>query len=138
MTGKQPLISDRPGQAPPHLLGQWSIVNRSHQIHKGLTHISRYAAQFVQNVWIESYDPTIEDSYRKQITVDGRHVVLEILDTAGTEQFSTFPLPSIIIHNPPPSPIQHHPITTTTTTTTTTTITTATITTTTQKTQVLT
>lgn len=28
-------------------------------------------AQFVQNVWIEAYDPTIEDSYRKQISVDG-------------------------------------------------------------------
>ncbi|KAH7412523.1 putative ras small monomeric GTPase [Cadophora sp. MPI-SDFR-AT-0126] len=46
-------------------------------------------AQFVQNVWIESYDPTIEDSYRKQIEVDGRQCMLEILDTAGTEQFST-------------------------------------------------
>ncbi|KAF2803325.1 putative ras small monomeric GTPase [Mytilinidion resinicola] len=45
-------------------------------------------AQFVQNVWIESYDPTIEDSYRKAIMVDGRQVILEILDTAGTEQFS--------------------------------------------------
>ncbi|EHA23951.1 hypothetical protein ASPNIDRAFT_127720, partial [Aspergillus niger ATCC 1015] len=45
-------------------------------------------AQFVQNVWIESYDPTIEDSYRKQIDVDGRQCILEILDTAGTEQFS--------------------------------------------------
>jgi len=45
-------------------------------------------AQFVQNVWIESYDPTIEDSYRKVINVDGRQVVLEILDTAGTEQFT--------------------------------------------------
>jgi hypothetical protein len=29
-------------------------------------------AQFVQNVWIESYDPTIEDSYRKVINVDGK------------------------------------------------------------------
>ncbi|KAF1988907.1 putative ras small monomeric GTPase [Aulographum hederae CBS 113979] len=45
-------------------------------------------AQFVQNVWIESYDPTIEDSYRKTLEVDKRHVVLEILDTAGTEQFT--------------------------------------------------
>ncbi|KAH8773021.1 P-loop containing nucleoside triphosphate hydrolase protein, partial [Hyaloscypha finlandica] len=35
-------------------------------------------AQFVQNVWIESYDPTIEDSYRKQIEVDGRQCMLEI------------------------------------------------------------
>lgn len=45
-------------------------------------------AQFVQNVWIESYDPTIEDSYRKHIEVDGRQCILEILDTAGTEQFT--------------------------------------------------
>ncbi|KAK4151901.1 ras family-domain-containing protein [Chaetomidium leptoderma] len=44
-------------------------------------------AQFVHNEWIESYDPTIEDSYRTQMSVDGRQVVLEILDTAGTEQF---------------------------------------------------
>jgi Ras-related protein Rap-1B len=28
-------------------------------------------AQFVQNVWIDSYDPTIEDSYRKTLNVDG-------------------------------------------------------------------
>lgn len=44
-------------------------------------------AQFVHHEWIESYDPTIEDSYRTQLQVDGRQVVLEILDTAGTEQF---------------------------------------------------
>ncbi|KAK3363584.1 ras family-domain-containing protein [Lasiosphaeria hispida] len=44
-------------------------------------------AQFVHNQWIESYDPTIEDSYRTQVSVDGRQVMLEILDTAGTEQF---------------------------------------------------
>lgn len=44
-------------------------------------------AQFVHNEWIESYDPTIEDSYRTQVSVDGRQVMLEILDTAGTEQF---------------------------------------------------
>jgi Ras-related protein Rap-1B len=63
--------------------------------------LTSYSAQFVQNVWIESYDPTIEDSYRKTLEVDvrsallwsdltdqGRQVVLEILDTAGTDQFS--------------------------------------------------
>jgi Ras-related protein Rap-1B len=27
-------------------------------------------AQFVHNEWIENYDPTIEDTYRTQMTVD--------------------------------------------------------------------
>lgn len=44
--------------------------------------------QFVQGVYVESYDPTIEDSYRKQIEVDGRACDLEILDTAGVAQFT--------------------------------------------------
>ncbi|KAL1875132.1 hypothetical protein VTK73DRAFT_10269 [Phialemonium thermophilum] len=44
-------------------------------------------AQFVHKEWIESYDPTIEDSYRTQVSIDGRQIILEILDTAGTDQF---------------------------------------------------
>ncbi|KAF5100041.1 hypothetical protein D0Z03_000893 [Geotrichum reessii] len=39
-------------------------------------------------MFIESYDPTIEDSYRKSCDVDGRACILEILDTAGVEQFT--------------------------------------------------
>lgn len=44
--------------------------------------------QFVQAIFVEKYDPTIEDSYRKQVEVDGYQCMLEILDTAGTEQFT--------------------------------------------------
>lgn len=44
--------------------------------------------QFVQSVFVDRYDPTIEDSYRKQVEVDGQQCMLEILDTAGTEQFT--------------------------------------------------
>lgn len=44
--------------------------------------------QFVQSVFVDRYDPTIEDSYRKQVEVDGHQCMLEILDTAGTEQFT--------------------------------------------------
>lgn len=38
---------------------------------------------------MEKYDPTIEDFYRKEIEVDSAPSVLEILDTAGTEQFAS-------------------------------------------------
>lgn len=49
---------------------------------------SALTVQFVQGIFVEKYDPTIEDSYRKQIEVDGAQCMLEILDTAGTEQFT--------------------------------------------------
>lgn len=45
--------------------------------------------QFVQGIFVEKYDPTIEDSYRKQVEVDGQQCMLEILDTAGTVRFHT-------------------------------------------------
>ncbi|XP_076045670.1 LOW QUALITY PROTEIN: ras-related protein Rap1-like [Oratosquilla oratoria] len=49
---------------------------------------SALTVQFVQGIFVERYDPTIEDSYRKQVEVDGQQCMLEILDTAGTEQFT--------------------------------------------------
>lgn len=45
---------------------------------------SALTVQFVQGIFVEKYDPTIEDSYRKQVEVEGQQCMLEILDTAGT------------------------------------------------------
>eukprot|EP01129_Flabellula_baltica_P017287 TRINITY_DN9538_c0_g1_i2.p1 TRINITY_DN9538_c0_g1~~TRINITY_DN9538_c0_g1_i2.p1 ORF type:complete len:190 (+),score=33.00 TRINITY_DN9538_c0_g1_i2:24-593(+) len=45
--------------------------------------------QFVKNQFVSEYDPTIEDSYRKQIDVDGQVFVLDIFDTAGQEEYAT-------------------------------------------------
>jgi hypothetical protein len=36
------------------------------------------------------YDPTIEDSYRKGVEVDGQACILDIMDTAGQEEFSAY------------------------------------------------
>jgi len=50
---------------------------------------SALTIQFIQNTFVDEYDPTIEDSYRKQLTIDEESVVLDILDTAGQEDYSS-------------------------------------------------
>mmetsp|Transcript_3479 Transcript_3479/g.12265 ORF Transcript_3479/g.12265 Transcript_3479/m.12265 type:complete len:196 (+) Transcript_3479:231-818(+) len=44
--------------------------------------------QFISEKFVEEYDPTLEDSYRKQVTVDEDEYILDIFDTAGQEDFS--------------------------------------------------
>lgn len=44
---------------------------------------------FVSNVWVPEYDPTIEDSHRKQVLIDEQASMLDILDTAGQEEYSS-------------------------------------------------
>jgi len=43
--------------------------------------------QLTQNQFVHEYDPTIENSYRKQVEVDGNISVMDILDTAGQEEY---------------------------------------------------
>ncbi|KAI9484594.1 putative small G-protein Ras2 [Zychaea mexicana] len=40
------------------------------------------------NFFHPTYDPTIEDSYRKQVVIDEQPCVLEVLDTAGQEEYT--------------------------------------------------
>ncbi|XP_075237927.1 ras-related protein M-Ras-like [Lycorma delicatula] len=44
--------------------------------------------QFFQKLFITDYDPTIEDSYLQHTEVDGEWCVLDVLDTAGQEEYS--------------------------------------------------
>ncbi|EGC28938.1 hypothetical protein DICPUDRAFT_93239 [Dictyostelium purpureum] len=44
--------------------------------------------QFTSNHFVEYYDPTIEDSYRKQCVIDEQACLLDILDTAGQEELT--------------------------------------------------
>jgi len=49
---------------------------------------SALTIQLIQNHFVDEYDPTIEDSYRKQVTIDEETCLLDILDTAGQEEYS--------------------------------------------------
>jgi len=46
--------------------------------------------QFLRQRFSEYYDPTIEESYRKTVSVDSKEYQLEIVDTAGQEEFTSF------------------------------------------------
>ncbi|KAJ2000085.1 hypothetical protein H4R26_004780 [Coemansia thaxteri] len=49
---------------------------------------SMLTTRFVNGGFDDEYDPTIEDSYRKQCQIDGDLCVLDILDTAGQEEYA--------------------------------------------------
>lgn len=48
---------------------------------------SSLTLRLITNNFTDDYDATIEDSYRKVLEVDGKVANLEILDTAGQEEF---------------------------------------------------
>ena len=47
----------------------------------------------------QTYDPTIEDAYRKQLVVDNKMCFVEVIDTAGQGQLQS-PAPAILAHSP--------------------------------------
>ncbi|KAF8180240.1 P-loop containing nucleoside triphosphate hydrolase protein, partial [Mycena galopus ATCC 62051] len=44
--------------------------------------------QFALNCWVETYDPTIEDGFRRQFLGDNRMCFLKVIDTAGQEEYA--------------------------------------------------
>ena len=48
---------------------------------------SSVTTRYVSNEFLETYDPTIQDSFRKEEFIDGENIVVEILDTAGQEDY---------------------------------------------------
>ncbi|KAL1916823.1 uncharacterized protein VTP21DRAFT_5527 [Calcarisporiella thermophila] len=49
---------------------------------------SALTIQFIQSHFVDEYDPTIEDFYRKQCVIDDEIALLDVLDTAGQEEYS--------------------------------------------------
>jgi len=48
---------------------------------------SAITLQYVQGRFVVEYDPTIEDAYRKRVVIDAETCSLDILDTAGQEDY---------------------------------------------------
>ncbi|KAN0014552.1 hypothetical protein ACTFIU_000870 [Dictyostelium citrinum] len=45
--------------------------------------------RFVSNIFVTEYDPTVEDAYKKDYVFDGKELKLELIDTAGQEEYSS-------------------------------------------------
>ncbi|KAJ5067226.1 ras-like protein [Anaeramoeba ignava] len=43
--------------------------------------------RYVKQIFHDHYDPTLEESYRTQVEIDNSVVTLDIIDTAGQEEF---------------------------------------------------
>lgn len=49
---------------------------------------SALTLQFMYDEFVEDYEPTKADSYRKNVVLDGEEVQIDILDTAGQEDYA--------------------------------------------------
>ncbi|XP_077792860.1 GTP-binding protein Rheb isoform X1 [Podarcis muralis] len=56
-----------------------------------LSRKSSLTIQFVEGQFVDSYDPTIENTFTKLITVNGQEYHLQVVDTAGQDEYSIFP-----------------------------------------------
>lgn len=52
---------------------------------------SSLTIQFVENQFVDSYDPTIENTFSKTIRIRGQDFSLELIDTAGQDEYSIVP-----------------------------------------------
>lgn len=52
---------------------------------------SSVTIQFVEQQFVDSYDPTIENTFKKTIKVNGQEYKLEVVDTAGQDEYSILP-----------------------------------------------
>ncbi|XP_070536054.1 GTP-binding protein Rheb-like [Ptychodera flava] len=52
---------------------------------------SSLTIQFVEGQFVDAYDPTIENTFSKTFKVKGQEFQLQLVDTAGQDEYSIFP-----------------------------------------------
>lgn len=50
--------------------------------------LKNWLSSFFAPQFVEDYEPTKADSYRKKVVLDGEEVQIDILDTAGQEDYA--------------------------------------------------
>ncbi|RWS27060.1 GTP-binding protein Rheb-like protein [Leptotrombidium deliense] len=53
---------------------------------------SSLAIQFVNGEFVDYYDPTIENTFTKNVKIQGQDYLISIVDTRGQEEHSMFPI----------------------------------------------
>ena len=51
---------------------------------------SALTIQLLQKIFVPDYNPTIQDAFLKHTNIDNQWAILDVLDTAQQEEFSTF------------------------------------------------
>jgi Ras family protein len=52
---------------------------------------SSLTIQFVEGQFVDSYDPTIENTFTTQVRIRGNDYILHLVDTAGQDEYDIFP-----------------------------------------------
>ncbi|RCN51406.1 Ras family protein [Ancylostoma caninum] len=69
------------------------VVHKVIMVGTGGVGKSALTLQFMYDEFVEEYEPTKADSYRKKVVLDGEECSIDILDTAGQEDYSAIRLP---------------------------------------------
>jgi Ras-related protein Ral-A len=67
---------------------QASVIHKVIMVGSGGVGKSALTLQFMYDEFVEDYEPTKADSYRKKVVLDGEEVQIDILDTAGQEDYA--------------------------------------------------
>lgn len=59
---------------------------------------SALTLQFMYDEFVEDYEPTKADSYRKKVVLDAEVVQIDILDTAGQEDYAAIRFVLLYMH----------------------------------------
>ncbi|CAI4231483.1 unnamed protein product [Auanema sp. JU1783] len=79
-------VKKQSSAAPPG--GNAPVVHKVIMVGSGGVGKSALTLQFMYDEFVEEYEPTKADSYRKKVALDGEECSIDILDTAGQEDYS--------------------------------------------------